>query len=713
MKTTMATNYSFHSSRPEWPPFSRPLLGDQPSNSPEPTAVVVNCDEEKWSRFDAYVLHHTWSNSKTPIEASLKRFLEYCDLPFTKDNMLCARARAVPATTQEPNGYGLRKRLFLNWRRIVPAFPLAVLVVIFQCFSFTYSEILTIVLLICLCILAYYNPCILSKTDVYVPKHSVTVVETYSDWCIGCPCSASYKGKVFNNKRQRRKCVPRQIVAGIIMAPRSLFVPRACWHNMEHSLIRRQLLPIPPDTPATLKFWNRAKQLSNTHIVKGWQQFEKLFPVWLDARPYPGNRKKQLTVAYSNFCESQHKGNATKYFIKAFIKREKLLSARHKRIPRFISPAGDDYLVTVATHYEAWFDAWKHQNYFETGYICSSGMTNVQIGMIVTNFEVNGYFAISADVRKMDAHISATILAVELSHYAKSGFHKFELDQLNQQKTTVGMAGHIKFEVEATRCSGVSNTTGGNCVVMRAWWYALLYQLGGRLVPYRDFCIMNVGDDSLLFLSPSLGHIFEKLRGLDTSYTGLFVDFQHYYPDQYNLLEYCSQYFWNYGTISKPRRVLGPKIFRTLAKTFTPIQDIKRCHYRSWLKEVATSFIHYRDLPVLGDFICSIASRDISHDEKLLPGSVKSQIRREFEYKPSLQYVEPEDSVVLAEQFAQIYGIAPQTFDFLKSIDFFVCSGVVVQCAEIETALAVDGVMECTNDCASTYFTAAGEAVSF
>lgn len=709
----MVTTNSFPDSRPLRPPLSRPLLDDQPFVSQDHNSVVVDSDEDKWTRFDAHVLHHSWSNSKTPIEASLKRYLEYCDIPFTRDNMLRARARAIPNEIDSSSVFGLKLRISLDWRRIVLTIPFVMLVVIFQIYRFSYSEILSIFLFVALCLTAFYNPCILRAPTVNLPKPRVTHVEFYSDWCIGFPCNAEHKGKVFNNKRHRRKCVPRQLLAGIIMAPRSLFVPRACWHNIEHSLIRRQLLPIPQETPQMVKFWQKAKQLSNCHIVTGWQEKEQLFAAWLDDRPYPGSRKKQLSAAYSNFMESHHKGSITKYFIKAFLKREKLLSNRNKRIPRFISPAGDDYLVTIATHYEAWFNCWKRQNYYETGYICSSGMTNAQIGMIATSFEVNGYFVISADVSKMDAHIRELILNVELSHYAKSGFHRFEYDQLCLQRHTSGVAGHIKFEVEGTRCSGVSNTTGGNCVVMRAWWYAVLYYCHGRLVPFRDFCIVNVGDDSLLFLGPHLGNLFEKLRTVDLSFTGFKVDFKHYYPDQYNCLEYCSQYFWNYGTPSKPRRVLGPKIFRTLAKTFTPIQDIKLVHYRSWLKEVATSFIHFRDLPVLGDFIVRLSKIQISHSEKVLPKSLKQQIAREYEYKPSLQYVEPEDCDVLAEQFVQLYGMGPQTFSFLRDIDFTVASGIVVQCEELEKGLSVDGVDEKHNDCASIYFDSTGRAMTF
>lgn len=195
----------------------------------------------------------------------------------------------------------------------------------------------------------------------------------------------------------------------------------------------------------------------------------------------------------------------------------------------------------------------------------------------------------------------------------------------------------------------------------------LEYQLNTQLGDDSKFLGRALDIEVHQFVGRMLGMVFEDVNhGNDR--------------DAYDSLSYCSSFFVDVG----PQRVMCPKIFRTLAKTFMPHDTaLPRRLVPNYLKGVALGLRHLEFLPVLGPILRQLQT---------IGGAPRLEVRgpADWAHKKSFDvHIEPE---AVSAWFERKYGHPVEYFDYLAHIDFRVPGRLYRDLPGFREAGVVDGL---------------------
>jgi len=196
--------------------------------------------------------------------------------------------------------------------------------------------------------------------------------------------------------------------------------------------------------------------------------------------------------------------------------------------------------------------------------------------------------------------------------------------------------------------------------------------------------LMQNGDDSI-YLGAPLNVAAHQLVGRASGMK--FEDFDHGSDtDAYDKLTFCSARFADVGST----RLLVPKVFRILAKTFMPTNkqlSIKLIH--SHVLAVAIGLRHLAFLPVLRHVLPSIL-RLAEHGVTPLAHTHASQVYScvSKHYTAATQI----DVSALDAWFARVYGLDADTFCYLEAIDFSKTGRIYFELPGFEEGGTVDEV---------------------
>lgn len=472
------------------------------------------------------------------------------------------------------------------------------------------------------------------------------------------------------------RCRGKLVNVGFTIAKDYIWLPRNCSCNEERALLTRQLLP-QIGTPIQRKdYWDRAVDCFLTTMRRDHSAFE----YYIDPNEAVVSYREHLTAAqrrrYDLASRLLDAGCEWSSRTKGFVKREWLTGkSSKKRDPRFISGKTDEYLALVGPTYyhfqkqlvKAFFIG-TDDELLRGRYLYPGGIDAVQLGRIVSHFEELGWHVYEGDFSRYDGHTEEEALRAEMELYRKFGLPASVIRYLSEQFYTTGttMSGHT-FSHVGKRSSGVINTTMGNtlCGFMMA-------ALGMAEQGVQDYYVVQLGDDNIIFTREpidmdmyiaamrSFGHKLEMVyRGCDT--------------DAYDSLEFCSSVFWDVGE----HRVLGPKPFRALAKSFMPTVKLDQKGLSAHLGGVASSFKHYMWIPLLGN-VCENFLKHHRVGRKWTPKNP---------YKLTLKHFVDVDPAAVSSHFYRRYGNTPEEFwQTFRGFDF-------TKPGSISSALLMEGMM--------------------
>lgn len=388
--------------------------------------------------------------------------------------------------------------------------------------------------------------------------YAFSVVE---DTCFGFRTTPKYRGRF--KRTPRPECKPRRYNIGFTIAPHHLAISRTCSCNEELALLSRQMLP-PLGTDVSRKAaWHRGlnylmlyKSLFKTgayNDVKGKEAYFK------HLKPKQRAIYEQAMAALE--CIDYINPNT-----KAFVKREWLLACKgfHQIDPRLISGKWGPYTALTGPFYYWWskqvsFNLWKDvKKAYTMPFVCTAGMNGVEIGSLISMYECDGWIPYEGDFSRYDGRTEIEALDAECKFYEALEFDATTLKLLKLQRVTSGKTqqGH-EFTCHGKFSSGVNNTTYGNTLRSIMILGAVCLEMGLRV---EDFRIVVLGDDNILFTRRPIDVAEFKLRCIAYGHK---LDMK---ATNYDLLEFCNMRFWDVGHT----RVLAPKPFRTLAKSFSP-----------------------------------------------------------------------------------------------------------------------------------------------
>jgi len=441
----------------------------------------------------------------------------------------------------------------------------------------------------------------------------------------------------------------------------------------------RQLLPAIGTAEVRKQMWTDAADLLTELLPTVPNKFELFSAEMWEAflSRYPLKRRLLIKKAWEGVLLF---GDAVTSYSKAFVKPEWLLGKDEaKRHPRLISGKDDAYLASTGPEYYTWSKTmcevyWpvrNHMKALEQNVIYTGGFTGDQLGDFVSYFEHLGWYAYEGDFSRYDGHNEKEALEGEFRYYA-SHLSPQILNYLNMQLETKGSTMHgLGFSHSGKVASGVINTSFGNSIrgfMMFAW---MMKKMG---IQKNEWRLMQLGDDNLLFCKKQL-KVDQMIK-----YAELFghkLEMVERLPNAYDFLEYCSMRFWDTGF----SRVLGPKPFRTLSKTFMPHRQMDASEVMGHMKGVAVGFKHYSWIPVLGQF-CRRLIRDVTADPRYV---------HENPYKVMLRQSIDVEQQAVERQFLRIYGVtaydACQWMQDLPQIR----AGMVVEDALLYELCLIDG----------------------
>jgi hypothetical protein len=457
------------------------------------------------------------------------------------------------------------------------------------------------------------------------------------------------------------KCQPLQYANGFTTAPRDIWNPRNCTHNLLNAAQHRQLLPAIGSPEERSLTWRQGRDALIKHLHPGvpmpnWTPEEQVDAFLLK---FPENIRATKKKAYVLTNTTYHTTDAV---TKAFVKVEWLAGKRlEKRNPRLVSAKDDTYLMECAPEYYTYQKAFCYTYWpntiksLESKFIYTGGMKPDQIGEIFSYY-VNDkrWEVIEGDYSRYDGHTEREALDAEFEYYGESKCLSQEtINVLREQLDTRAVSAlNVKFSCAGKVASGVINTSFGNTIrgFMIVASYAEEYKL-------EDFAVMQLGDDNVIFV-PSV-EIWDLPRFvLHCERMGHKLEACHR-PDP-ELAEYCSMRFWNTGSTF----VLGPKPGRVLAKTFV-------CHDQSLTTDdmpqycagIARGFQYYRFIPVLGVVTDCILRKPIKQSKKTQ--AALSRALRSNPYKIMLTHNVEVDPDSIYRQFVKIYGFDPKDLETL------------------------------------------------
>lgn len=412
-----------------------------------------------------------------------------------------------------------------------------------------------------------------------------------------------YKGKfpAGRIKVSRVTCTPRFTQTGFTIAYDYWYIPRSCTHN-ETVAIRQRMLCDPIGTPEerrefwedAFQLWKRLSPLPKYSVQMSPENLEDWF------KRYPGSRARYLEATQARM--DMYPTLTIDSDTIGFVKREAMFSKVGKMHPRWISGKHDEYLLTTGPTYWHYLQMVKAQCFtrFEDimthGFFYTSGFDPSQLGKCVSWFEDNGWHGLISDISRNDGHTEVEALDCEVKCYADLNFPpEFTRAFTSDCKRNSGRSNNgVKYTTNGKMPSGKCNTSFGNS--LRAFLIVCRYfRTVHNMIPGRDFVAMVLGDDVVVFCRKILDHSLypEYFRR-----AGHKVEYEVFDNESYDHVTFCSGYFWR----GVEHRILGPKPFRILAKSFMPTSTTIRTEEQlaCWQRDVAVGMAKYIDLPVLG-----------------------------------------------------------------------------------------------------------------
>lgn len=478
------------------------------------------------------------------------------------------------------------------------------------------------------------------------------------------------------SRTSRPVCVSRTYCIGFTINANRLYIPRSCSHNEEVALKTRQMTPALSDAPTRSQEWKLALKEFSRRELNRFSCFEHVS--YEDELRFiskmTSSQKAVYAVAKRNSVNEVVINADTRMFVKIEAGYTKKIPS--KTNPRCISGKSPDYFFNTGPAYWLWSETLKKKYWSDISdclnmqYIYSGGLDAIAIGYIIHHYECMGWYAMEGDFSRYDGHNEVEALDAEFTFYEDCGMPKDLLHFFRLQMNTKGtsMSGH-KFKVDGKVASGVANTSVGNTI--RNFMIATRVSV----VCGQHIVVMANGDDFIYF-SPvpfkpnlvvtvclSMGHKLECIER----------------PD-YDYIEYCSMRAWNIGGT----RVMGPKPFRALGKTFISTKtNIDKTKIFDHIRGIAVGMRGFSWVPVLGRVVDKLAFgfEGKSVDYTNNPYAIRCDLNMEIDM----------DSVL--HQFEKIYGIPLQHFEMeLDGLDFNRV-GWSYQSDTMDIGLAIDGCL--------------------
>lgn len=286
------------------------------------------------------------------------------------------------------------------------------------------------------------------------------------------------------------------------------WVPTVHANNSDNeiaALLTRSLGPTPGSVEAArapvLEVFRKLRLVGSRYSGQRWSYLET-------AESYTGSLRRRYVEA-SNSLEVDGPLRSSDYYIKGFLKAEKVNAMAKSPKPRMIFPRSPRYNLVVASRlkpFEHWLWGYLTGKRLFNGQpsrIVAKGLNQRQrANLIVRKFRsIPGCVVFEVDGRAFEAHVDRWQLERgehPVYHAAFPGDRELQ-SALGHQLLNAGVtAGGVKFSREGGRASGDFNTGMGNSLIMTAVVVATLKELGCR------FDVLVDGDNALVFLPPSV-----------------------------------------------------------------------------------------------------------------------------------------------------------------------------------------------------------------
>lgn len=437
-------------------------------------------------------------------------------------------------------------------------------------------------------------------------------------------------------------CTERSYSVGFTIAYDHLSVYRSCSHNEMVALMTRQMT-VPIGEAEIRKQCYKAAYQALRGVLKLLKSADDL-SVWVEtymAHLKPGKRKMMIKAVTENISLADVNART-----QMFIKRETAgQKAANKEHPRAINMYSDEMLAEVAPEYYCWQ---KHNTKMVWGtaedciqqkVVYPGGLRADELGEIASYFEAMGWHAYMGDYSRYDGHQEEEAIAEELEFY-KDYLGADTLHFLDQTNKTKGRTrNRVRYEYKGKRNSGGINTTFGNTISGMAIYSGVCTTLG---LDMSKQLLMQFGDDLIIF---SESEIDVAAYCAEVAKFGHKLEMSHITPDDYDHLEFCSQYFWDIGTT----RCLGPKPGKVLTKTFCSTITYSDDELAEYMRGIAAGFKHYHWIPILGAFcegLLSVPGKVATYKD---PNPYKIQLTREIDV----------DTSAVERHFSLLYGLDP------------------------------------------------------
>lgn len=456
----------------------------------------------------------------------------------------------------------------------------------------------------------------------------------------------------------RSRCVCKELPVGFSFSIDHVWVPRNCYHNEMNALVTRQLQKRLPMTSRGKQALREAGRMMHVHFAINPTidvPAEEWMPTFL--KKYPEARRKQILRMMENNI-------LVRIGLKGFSKIETMVGKPcDKRKVRFISGFDDGYLAETGPEYYLWQKAmikhyWKDmETIVESRLVYTGGMTADTIGEWFEYHCARLRVLLLLDFSKFDSRNKTEIM--ETLHK----FYKGRLSDLLWSKLvdTIDKYGTtsqgIRFNVVATVASGRIDTSLGNTFITFLLVLAMMSMLNRDYL--ENMWVSALGDDNNTALT-TFTHTMEDIHRV-SSYLGHEADGMIVRPGEYHKLEYCSQRVWQHACDG---RVLGPKIGRTLSKTFVCHKHVPVVQLEAHIAGVMQGFKNYRWIPVLRTVIDTWMRRH--------PGVVPKRYYDDSNpHKMVLQTELLVDEDLVIQQFMDVYGFHPATLEeWIETLPF-------------------------------------------
>lgn len=471
----------------------------------------------------------------------------------------------------------------------------------------------------------------------------------------------------------KHQCNSRSIKVGFTFAEDLVWRARGCIHDEVVATCKRALLPLESDPATRLATWSRATDWlnKNSPSVQAAPATEEDVDYML--RGKSANYKNQFKQAWL------FSSNIPSNMGFVFVKLDEINTGKAvlKRKPRIVVSSTTDFLSLHSPDYYV-YSKLNMKRRRKGRYLMTPGMSYVEIGRVVSQWEINGFSVYMSDVTSCDGSKSLECQVFRHQEYKKN-FTRETAEHLiqahhRQFKTKRGLT----YNADYIQSSGMATTTYDNTEdVLKVTCSGLEEALNQeRISTYFEVGV--AGDDGITAVERPLScYEHYKLEQFTLS-AGLKISYE---LTDYDNLEYCSCIFWDVGE----QRIMGYKIGRILAKTFFCKDDTIKdpLVVQRYMKGIALGFVHFRFLPGI-DIIYEQFS--VCPCDAIMPA-------RKYDYQGFFGDEEiPIDQSSVDAHFERRYGFPAEDLrEELRELDL-TCVGMSYRSLLVDIMLKVDGV---------------------